>query len=145
MPEFTLEKLAILILVIVAFILFASILTGFKVGTEFWYAGCDGDIGGELVPGKGYANPTCDILSGKDNVTCEFATYNNITRVGENLTVCVWKDKEAVGGRNITCFLNERLDCKDFSQKTSPKCQEIRDCTPVSALQVAVQRLKPTD
>lgn len=143
MPEFTLEKLAILILVIVAFIFFATILMGFKVGTEFWYLGCDGDIGGELVPGKGYANPVCDMLSERDSATCELTTYENITREGENLTVCVWKDRETVGARNITCFFNEQLDCKDFSQKTVPKCQDVPDCIPVSALQVAVQRLKP--
>jgi hypothetical protein len=144
MSEFTLEKLAIIVLVIVAFILFATILLGFKVGIDFWYVDCKGDMGGELVAGKGYANPVCDILSEKDNATCEVTTYGNITKENENMTVCVWQSRETIGGRNVTCFLNERLNCEDFNQKTTPKCQDVPDCMPVSALQSIVQKLKPS-
>lgn len=145
MPEFTLEKLATFILVIVAFILFASILLGLRFGSEFWYAGCEGDIGGELVPGKGYANPICDILSDRDDVTCEQTTYKNITQNKEELPVCVWQSKEEIAGKNVTCFLNERLSCGDFNQKTTPKCQDTPDCRPIPALEAIVRRLVPSE
>ncbi len=147
MAEFTMEKMLIIILVIIAFILFVIILSRFNVALDFWYLGCEGDVGGELVPGKGYANPICDILSERDNVSCEVTTYENITRKdGEELTLCVWSySPELIGGRNITCFLNERLSCENFNQKTKPKCQDVPDCLPVSALKVIVHRLAPSE
>lgn len=146
MPEFTLQEFIVMIFAIVAFIILIILVFRLQsaAGLSFWYAGCEGDIGGTLVPGHGYANPRCDWIA--NSTSCKFMTYKNITRANnENLSVCVWFDTaENVGGKNVSCFLNTELNCEDFSQTTVPRCQDVPDCKAVSIVKVAITRLKPT-
>ena len=136
----------VIVLVIVAFIFLAVNIYGLKVGASFWYLGCEGDIGGinHTIAGNQwvYDNNRCTIIN--EPVKCSLSTYKNITRDNQNLSVCIWSDAPVnVAGKNTNCFFNGELSCSDFSQLTSPKCQDVPDCRPVSAIKMAVERLKP--
>jgi hypothetical protein len=148
MPTFTLERFVGVALVIVAFLILAMVLTGMTVGGSFWYLGCEGDIGGtnHTIEGKiwVYDSPLCtNIMS--DPIKCSLSTYKNITRDNQNLSVCIWTDTSVklANGKDVKCFFNGELSCADFSQLTSPRCQDVPDCQPVSAIKMAVERLKP--
>ncbi len=138
MPAFTMEKIVEWVLVIVAFIIIVIALTGLKVGSSFYYQGCEGDIGGKshAVEGKFvYDNPRCTVFKTSDK--CEITSYVNISQETQNVSVCLWLDN--------SCYMNGELSCKDFTQLTSIKCQDVPDCKPISAIKAAVTRLKPGD
>lgn len=137
MPEFTLQRFVGAVIVIIGFILLASVLLGLKVGGEFYYLGCEGKIGGAFVIGKGYENPRCTILT--DETSCELTAYKKIEKNDAKISVCVWKPDD--DGATPNCYFNSKLSCEDFSQLTSPKCQDIPDCRPVSAIKTAITRL----
>jgi len=150
MPEWTFTRMIGWILMIIAFIILSGTLVGLKVGSSFWYLGCEGDIGGTnfttLVEGKVkfvYENPRCDIF--KDEITCKQTAYKNVTRENQSLPVCVWSDEPVfmASGQNKSCFMNGEIDCGYFTQLTLPICQNVPDCRPISAIKVAVERLKP--
>jgi ABC-type cobalt transport system substrate-binding protein len=146
MPEFMLKQFVTAIIVVVAFIILAIILLNAKVGGDFYYTGCEGELGGKFIKGaNGRANPICSSLAEKEK--CELLTYENITRFEESLPVCIWSqtgiDTDDDGRPDVQCFLNSQLDCEDFSQATAPKCQDVPDCRPMSAIKAAVERLKP--
>lgn len=137
MPTFALKQFVRIILVVVSFIILAVILVSFKLGSAFYYLGCEGNLGGKSTK-LGYANPLCTIY--EEFSSCEYA-YENITRHDESLPVCVWSPTP--DENEPDCFLNPRLACDDFSQVTVPKCQDVKDCRPVSAIKAAVERMKP--
>ena len=146
MSEWTLEKLVVIVLVVVAFIILALVLTGMQVGGTFWYLGCEGNIGGTnhtIVGNKWvYDNPRCTAIT--SDIGCSLSTYKNITRDNQSLPVCIWSDTPVkVAGKDVNCFFNGELSCEDFSQLTSPTCQDVPDCRPVSAVKMAIERLKP--
>ena len=141
MTTFAMEKIVIIVLAVIGFIILASAILGLNAGASFWYVGCDGDIGGKLYAGKGYASPRCTFVT--EESACEISTYPNITREDMNISVCVWKSPEIIDGKNVGCFMNPEIGCADFSQTTTPRCQDVPDCQPVSALKAAVARLKP--
>jgi hypothetical protein len=148
MPEFTLEKIVAAILVIVAFIILAVFVLGLKTPSTFWYLGCTGEVGGKnhtiLVDGKMqmvYDNNRCTIFS--TNESCLVANYKPIVRDDENITVCLWSGASDKCPRGeVCCHLNGELSCEDFSQLTVPTCSDVIDCRPVSAIKMAVERLK---
>ena len=134
----------IAVLVVVGFMILASVIGGLNVGASLYYSACEGKIAGGPIPGKGYDNPRCTILA--TNVTCELTTYEKIAVGDDMLPVCVWQEAGVnVGGKTINCFLNPKMRCKDFSQDTIPKCSEVPDCRPVSSIKAAIERLKPND
>ncbi len=178
MPEYTLEKLVIIVLVVVAFIILALILTALKVGGGFFYAGCEGQIegtrctghidsgcfGGEVngvciegiidqnittvtckenvKPIAAIANPRCE--SFKNFSQCVGTSYPRVARPDENLSVCLYVTNGLkVAGEDVSCLMNAQVVCDDFSQSTSPKCQDVPGCTPVNVIKKAIQGLNP--
>jgi hypothetical protein len=142
MPGFTLEKMVGAILVIIGFIIFAIVLFGMKAGASFWYMGCEGDIGGTHHAVQDiwvYDNQRCTII--QNETMCEITFYKNITKENRNLTVCMWLPD--TDPNTPDCYFNAELTCEDFSQRTIPKCNDIPNCMPVSAIKMAVDRLKP--
>ena len=167
-----------IVLVIVAFIILAMILTSLKIGGGFFYAGCEGSIegvrctghiekgclGGEVEgvckgnviaqnitnvtcaenvkPVTAIANPRCE--SFETYMQCVATSYPIIERLDDNVSVCLYvTNKLDVAGKTVNCVMNAQLSCDDFSQKTSPKCQEVPGCRPVNIIKRAIQELKP--
>jgi hypothetical protein len=179
MPEFTLEKFIGIVLVVIAFIILALILTALKIGSGFFYAGCEGQIegtrctgtiktgclGGEIdnvckgkvidqnitsvycgenvKPIRAISNPRCE--SFETYIQCVATSYPQIIREDENLSVCLFvkNDPPNIAGKNVSCLMNAQLVCDDFSQSTSPKCQDVPGCQPVNIIKKAIQELKP--
>ncbi|MCX6774652.1 MAG: hypothetical protein NTY99_01015 [DPANN group archaeon] len=179
MPEYTLEKFIEIVLVIIAFIILALILTALKVGNGFFYAGCEGQIegvrctgnietgclGGEVngvckgstidqnitsaycnenaKPINAISNPRCE--SFENYVQCVVTSYPTVKRVDENLSVCLYVTNGPVdvSGKQVNCLMNAQLSCDDFTQSTTPKCQDVPGCQPVNVIKRAMQELKP--
>ncbi|MGC8885341.1 MAG: hypothetical protein ACP5JY_02885 [Candidatus Nanoarchaeia archaeon] len=135
MPEWTLEQLAVAVLVVIAFIILLVVVTGFKGLSNIWYSSCTGKIGGDWnASAKGYENPICTIY--KKNDSCIIA-YPNITIGDYNYSICIWSETAKA------CVFNPVLSCSDFSQTTVPKCQDVPDCRPTNAIKMAIERLMP--
>jgi len=130
-------------------LLLAGSVIGLKFGSSFYFAGCEGDIAGNLStpviidgePKSAYANTRCTIYS--TNTACS-VSYKSIAIEDMNLSVCLWSDRSVnIAGKSIQCFMNGELSCEDFSQITTQRCQDVPDCRPVSSIKAAVERLKP--
>jgi len=135
MPEWTLEQLAIGVLAIIAFIILLIVIVGFKGAGNIWYSACTGEIGGEWnSSARGYENPICTIH--KNSGTC-LNSYPNLTIGENNYSVCIWSESAE------KCVFNPSLGCSDFSQTTTPKCQDVPDCRPTNAIKHAIERLIP--
>ncbi len=132
-----------LVLAIIGFILVAGAVVGLNMGAGFYYLGCQGKIGGNnhTIEGKWvYDNSRCTIYT--TETTCTLTSYKNIIRENENVTVCLWMPDESE--TTPDCYFNGELTCDDFTQSTVPKCQDVPDCQPVSAIKAAIDRLKPS-
>jgi len=162
MPTFTLEEIVIAVLVMATFAFFILILNAEKVGGEFFYVGCEGDIEGTQCLGNpiGETNitvsscgtgiktvqaidsPRCDIYN--SYTQCILTSYAPVKQEEKNISVCLWdKDGFDVSGKVVHCFMNSELSCDDFTQLTTPKCGDVPGCRPVSAIKRAVEAIKP--
>jgi hypothetical protein len=161
MPEYTLTKLMGAVLAIVAFIIIALILTALKVGGGFFYMGCEGEpegmrCSGDVVNGTNIYIGACGTgiktVQAIDNSRCNihqtytqcvFTSYAPIKREDKNISVCLWVLSSADPAMTKKCLLNSELSCDDFTQATTPKCQDVPGCRPVLAIKRIVEELKP--
>lgn len=171
MAKWTFEQLLVGVLAIIAFVIVVMVLTGFKFGSEFWYTACgevpEGPrcfkIGGEAIScasaedaakyaGKtlaGYYSSVCNIYN-EDELKCNLA-FPNLTRNEQDFQFCKFIPAsnvvDAPAGKQAKvdslCLLNAEIACEDLSQKTSPRCQDIKGCVPINAIRAAFERLRP--